>query len=256
MGQFEIMGSKTIKIEPDIIKIVARIEVSKKETADVDTAKEELKQKVAKLASDIKKVSDVDCSFSDMWYSKSEALFAQPKGFGGKKAIKQYDVTGSTEISIKLTSKNEEVLKEILGLLIDNASVKYINSHADVSNIDSYRSDLKRDVCKSCREDAEVITAGLGSEILGVDKIVYNSSGSLLNNESHSKTVFSPSSTLFEDDDCCYGSSDDFDDDIFADSTSVNTVDYNQVWVDGFVKTILDEMYTLSDSVTVVFNVK
>lgn len=268
MGQFEIKGTKKKDLVPDVIILNVYAKVENKNVIDdeksISDAKDSLKSSVAKLVLDLEEVTN-DCivSFSDLSYSKSSNLFQSKDnstfGLGKKKQENYINITASTVISIRLSSRDEDILASILKLLLNSVIIMGIYDSFDVDNIEDKYLDLKSEVCKKCRNDAEVIVESLGSEILGVDKIVYNSNGSLLDiaqdRINSSSTIKNNEFDLFNSFDSCECECDD-DSLETTDNNNISSIKYDEVWVKGFVKTVLDKKYTVEDSVTVVFSIK
>lgn len=254
MGQFEIKGTKREELVPDLITLIVGAKVEKENVLDstesVLKTHEELKSSVAKLVCDLESVTKDCCvSFSDLRYDKIASSLPTQDTFGIVKKKKENYVTisASTTLSIKLTTRDETILTNILKLLLDSIFIVNIFSSVNVSNYDEECLKLKSEVCKKCRADAEIIVTSLGSEITGVAKVVYNSSGNLLD----IKPADNYSVDDFDDFDC-------FEDEECDDSSDfgLDTVKYDEVWAKGFAKTVLDKKYILEDSVTVVFEIK
>ena len=176
MGQFEIKGTKSVELVPDIIVLSVRAKIISKNVVDdedsMTSAKEELKSSVAKIVKDLEGISkDCDISFSDLTYQKIPAEWGKESTFGiGKKSKVNYvDVEASTIIKIKFSVRDEDVLISALKLLFNSVCIEYIYDSVEVLDLEDKCLQLKADVCKKCRSDAEVIVASLGSEILGVD---------------------------------------------------------------------------------------
>lgn len=267
MGQFEIKGTKSIDLIPDVIVLSVGAKIERKDVIDdedsMTVAKEELKSSVAKIVKDLEDISkDCDISFSDLNYKKIPIILGKEPAFaiGKKNKVNYVDVEASTVIKIKFSTRDEDILVSVLKLLFNSVCIEYIYDSVDVLDLENKCLELKTDVCKKCRNDAEVIVESLGSEIVGVDKIVYNSNGNLLdslNKEVNSHSYVSNPFECDSFDDCSF----DFglsDDEEFCESESSNDSykKYDEVFTRGFVKTILDKKYKLEDSVTVVFSIK
>lgn len=262
MGQFEIKGTKTMELIPDTISLIVDTTVVSKgvlsKDKHIEEAKSKLKDTVTKLAYDLKDTTkDCSVSFSDLVYSECPItnMFEQPSksfGIGHKKQDIQVDVKASTVMTIKLTTRDETILSNILKLLLNSTVITNISEEISVTDIEDKYTELKSEVCKKCRKDADTIVTNLGSSITGVEKVIYNSSGSLLDSQSNktAKTNKFQASSSFEfETDSLF----DCDD---ADLGDLDIQIYDDVWANGFVQTILDRKYTISDSVTVVFNIK
>ena len=259
MGQFEIKSIKKKELVPDVIELSVYAGVENNNVLDNDKsileAQNNLKEVVAKLVCDLEGITN-DCiiSFSDLSYTKSENTFQTKEfGIGKKKQEVRVSIKASTVISIKLSTRDEDTLSSILKLLLSSVSITGIYHNFNVTNLEDEYLSLKVEACKKCRHDADMIVKSLGSEILGVSKVVYNSNGSLLNvieNESKSSNNYFSS----------YSEDDSFDDDFgsFDDNLELknDNISYDEIWAKGFVKTILDKKYTIEDSVTVVFDIK
>lgn len=257
VGQFEIKSIKKKELVPDVIELSVYAGVENNNVLDNDKsileAQNNLKEVVAKLVCDLEGITN-DCiiSFSDLSYTKSENTFQTKEfGIGKKKQEVRVSIKASTVISIKLSTRDEDTLSSILKLLLSSVSITGIYHNFNVTNLEDEYLNLKVEACKKCRHDADMIVKSLGSEILGVSKVVYNSNGSLLND---SKNNFKSSNNVFND--ACY------DEASFGDFGScdidleIDNISYDEIWAKGFVKTILDKKYTIEDSVTVVFDIK
>lgn len=252
MGQFEIKGTKREELIPDLITLSVAAKIEKSDVLDntesVLKTQEEIKSSVAKLVCDLESITkDCSVSFSDLRYDKISSSMPTQDTFGIVKKKKENYITisVSTTLSIKLTTRDEDILNNILKLLLNSILIVNIFSSVDVSNYDEECQKLKAGVCKKCRADAELIVTSLGSEITGVAKVVYNSNGNLLDTK--------PADNYSADD---FDDFDSFEDEECDDSSEFDTVKYDEVWAKGFVKTILDRKYILEDSVTVVFEIK
>lgn len=282
MGQFEIKGEKTIELVPDIIHIDVMAEKTEYGVKDNDEAieniKSKLKESVVKLVDELEKVTDkCKVSFSDLTYNKlyNTSPFTKPetKTFGKKKEEKLINLIASTKIQLKIDTRDEEILSKLLCLMLESIAIKNIYSSVETSNIKEKYNDLLADVCKDCKEKADKIVENLGSEILGVDKIVYNSLGRLMDKQqkvetssynasnfgfgapSFANSVMKNASFDIELDEC------DLDEceNIFGNAEKVKQEQlerYNKTWAKGFVTSILDKKSKLYDEITVVFRIK
>lgn len=278
MGQFEIKGEKTIELVPDIIHIDVMAEKTEYGVKDNDEAieniKSKLKESVVKLVDELEKVTDkCKVSFSNLTYNKlyntNHFIKPETKTFGKKKEEeKLINLSASTKIQLKIDTRDEEILSKLLCLILESIAIKNIYSSVETSNIKEKYNDLLADVCKDCKEKADKIVKNLGSEILGVDKIVYNSLGSLMDKQqkvetssynasnfnfrapSFANSVINNASSNIELDEC---------ENILYNYENVKQEQlerYNKTWAKGFVTSILDKKSKISDEITVVFKIK
>ena len=255
MGQFEIKGEKTISVTPDIVEIIANCSIEEFVTSNVkaiEKTKANLKETVSKLRIKLKEIDGVlSIGITNLVYSENKNIFSNNNlgKFFGKKLENEIIVRGTVTITIK-AKLEEETIKSVMQLLLDNVDIISIYDKVSVSDIEDKLTDLKAELCKKCRKDAENIVACLGSEIMGIDKIIYNSTGSFLSSK---PTEYSINNSSLD-----WGN-DDFGGLAEDDSLEVTIEDMqkiNKEWVEGFVTTILERDYPISDNITVVFNVK
>ena len=264
MGLFEISGNKTIELIPDKLYLTAKIAVTEFDVKDTEESKDKarttLRDRVSDLAGDFsKKIGDIcEISFHDISFAVGERIFDAPQSSFSFKAKKEnvrlVNIDAMTNASIVINSRDSEVLLKVLGVLYDTKEVVNVYNSCSISNfedIEETKSELRADICRKCRQDADVIASNLGSEVTGVDKIVYNSSGFLIKDSRTANTGFGVrnfNDVDIEEDGC-------FDE---AFSSDIPPLDEQKrdYWLEGFVKSLLDYKFTMSDSITVGFVVK
>lgn len=256
MGQFEIKGEKSINLKPDTVEITAICMVSefvKNDKKVIESTKLKLKDSVSNIR---KKIKDIDGVISvgndNLNYKESKNEFSSPSKVFGKKRDDEIYVEGNVKIIVKL-KLSEDVIRNVMKVLLDNVDIVSIYDSVSVSDLEDKYTELKSELCKKCRKDADTIVECLGAKITGIDKIIYNSSGALIQPKNNSYAV--PNSYINSV--CCLDECGDECADFsgFGDLDIPDFTKINSDWVDGFVTTILERDYPISDSVTVVFNV-
>lgn len=260
MGQFEISGDKSIEVTPDRLTICLDVLITRKiEASAVEARKLKFKDDIAGLVKNIESMLDCTFSFSDIGFRSEPCLFRDKDSLFTKKSD-LVTLTGSTTLSIKTNCRDKDLLIKAITSIISYKGLSVVNTwYAHyLNNEDDIKLGLIQDVCAKCRKDADIIVSSLGSEVVGVDKIVYNSNGNLLDsNTSCVQTLptgfTSINNGVFSDDG---GVDFDIDSAYFGSDFPNSIPDYNTVWAEGFVTELLEKKYTVYDRVTVVFNIK
>ena len=251
MGQIEI-GKRGIKnLTPDTItlNIIAEVYKMRVPITNTDFVRDELKVKVTNLVNCIKVLEVAEkIKFSDLKFKEDSCVNKESKGVFSMKAERYVDIRGYVDIDITTHSRDADALNKMMQLLLNDTSLHSVNFDVSVEDMEKSELDLKAEICKKCREEAELIVTSLGSEIIGVSKVIYGSSGRYLSDTSmeKAKTSFNTVGVSDEAFDECV----DFETDL---SLKVN---YNEAWADGFVRSMLDRDVYISDSITVVFDIK
>ena len=261
MGQFEITGSKSIEVVPSKLNIHLSICISDEvEQKDIATSKDKFKSIIADITSGIKQITDkCDVSFNDIIFSeKYNQINQQKDSLLGKKKQNMVILNGNTNLVISTTVRDADLLTSILNKVIepDNLSITYAWFSSALEDADKIKLEVLQEACKKCKSDAELIVESLGSEILGVDKVVYNSRGNLLDTDKVEYKAKTRRSNVELSANCC--SCDSLSSDFGSDSAGlIDNLDfYNKSWAEGFVKDLLERKHTISDNVTVVFRIK
>lgn len=244
MGQFEIKSSLSRDLEPDTVKLTVECKFVSL------NSKEDLKKDMFESIDDIKhKLDECEVSTAGVSYYSTTKQFGK-KSFTGKASSNEAQVCDLT-LQIVVRGINSEHLTDIMSVL---NSVDYIVSISFVTlveDLDKEISALKKDLGAKCRNEASDILSGLGAEITGIDKVLYNSGGSLM-------TVPTGAGNFS---DGGFGSDDGFSSDVnfdsddgfdggFGGNTSARSFSTN------IVNEILGQKVHISENITVLFNIK
>lgn len=241
-GEFELKTTVERKLKPDTITLQASIVIVEKDKKEVkDKAYKELdriNKKVSGLGIETK-VIYTNNTFTEVkdTFSKSTIL--------GSKDVTTTSIRGTFDLSVVISSVKYEddfkdKLSQIVEIINESEYLSYLTYSTKLSNEDSIKMELKSEVGKKCREEANCIINGLGFKIIGVKKVLYNTSGYLFNNDNTSVKY-----SAFDEDECC-----DFGMDCIAD---FNSFEESKSFASNVVEGIMQEEITISDSITVLF---
>lgn len=241
MGQFEINSSLKRDLVPDKLELslscvfvsIADDNIFNRKDGNkaVNKAVDELGKELRDCEIAIKKVEN---RLGNGKVSK--------KGFLSDKEIDVQKWFSYVTISVIVNGLDSERLMDIFEVLNDKDFIESIEYTVSVSNIDEEISKLKVDLGAKCKKEASDLLSGLDAEIVGVEKVVYNSSGSLL----YSPARQEANAVCL---DACFDDGDLFDID---DSDEDDGEGYSA----GIVSSIMSDRVTISDSITVMFEIK
>lgn len=246
-GEFELKTTVERKLKPDTITLQASIVIVEKDKKEVkDKAYKEL-DRINKQVSGLgieTKVIYTNYTFNEVkdTFSKSTIL--------GSKDVTTTSISGAFDLSVVISSvKYEDDFKDKLSQIVETINeseyLSYLTYSTKLSNEDSIKMELKTEVGQKCREEANSIINGLGFKIIGVKKVLYNTSGCLFNNNNSFKYNAFDEDCDEDLDECC-----DFDMDCIADS---NSFEESKSFASNVVEGIMQEEITISDSITVLF---
>ena len=262
MGKFEVKTHISKEYPPENVSLLVQSTLFGKDRDD-------LKDKILKSVDEIKQLisgiytHDFEVTYSNIKYSESSF---KPDKRGIFKNMVVEDKIANFNIIIDLDlghGIDQEKLEELVSKLVMIDSVSTINYMTDLKDRESKLEAIKKELCEKCRKEAEIITASLGSEILGIESIVYHSSGILIKNSSSEDTFSRDYGNSFGDCDLCNDDECDFGG---LESMSEKGLSIEEEFErskkalkelgKGIVKGIIENKISIDDDITVVFNVR
>ena len=200
-------------------------------------------------------MSSLDIQFSEKNYeikdtfSKSTIL--------GSKEVTNTSIKGTFDLNIVISSVeyNDEFkgkISKIVEIINDSEYIYQLEYNTELSSAELVKLELKTEVGKKCREEAESIISGLGFKIKGIKTVLYNTTGYLCNKDTNKR--IDCDSLEFNSFDCDYGD-DIWDDEASSTFDTDKTRNVNKSYANSVVEGIMQEEITITDSITVLFTV-
>ena len=250
MGEFELKTTVEKRLKPDKITLIAGILVVDKDKQAVkNTVYKEL-ERINKQVSELN--LDIKIIYTNSIYNEIKDTFSKSTILGNKE-VTNTSFKGTFDLNIVISSVeyNDEFkskLSKIVEIINESEYIYHLGYNTELSSAELVKLELKNEVGKTCREEAESIISGLGFKIKGIKTVLYNTTGYLCNKDTNKKIDMDDFGDYGDCDDmweCEESSTLDFDTD--------KTPNINKSYANNIVEGIMQEEITITDSITVLF---